>query len=424
MTDTYRTEERLRRFVTAADDSDWQDVVRRAADDRSSGFRLGRAIPGRLAKRRHLVGLSAVVVAAACVVVGVLVTAASPSSASAAARRALAATAAAPSGTMTTTVLHAGVSTTIEAVRWNGHDIAYSPGDGPIPQLLLVGGGMYAQTSDGTWLHYANASDAPPKPLGGLAQLAQHDIDATAPQQILALATGVQKTTQPNGSTVYTGTIPASSLDPALITGNDAITNMIIGAQKRTDGMVGVGKATEQTPGAPCCQSDLLLQMSVGSDGLVEQVSVTFQQQNASSAALDGSYTWSITYSQLGSTPPIGAPPNSTDVPPGTLPPGTVPPGPKPAENGGRTSSQTITPADQSDYLDAARCMRSHGVTNFPDPTFANNTVTFKIPPNIDRDSSQAKAAEAICVKLIPPGLPYSNSSPGPPASNSRAPRR
>ncbi len=59
--------------------------------------------------------------------------------------------------------------------------------------------------------------------------------------------------------------------------------------------------------------------MSVGGDGLVRQVSVTFQQ--------NGTYTWSVTYSQLGSTPPITAPASSTDVPPGTLPPGMLPPG-------------------------------------------------------------------------------------------------
>lgn len=270
--------------------------------------------------------LAVIGVATAAIVLGLTVSAAAPSGAAAAARRALAATAAAPSGTMTTTVLHAGVSKTVEAARWNGHDIAYSPEDGPIPQLLLIAGGLYAQTPDGTWFHYANTSDVPPKPIGGLAQLAQNTIAATTPQQILGLATGVQKTTQPDGTTLYTGTIPASSLDPALVPGNDAITNMILGAQKRTDGTVGVGKATEQTPGTPCCQQDLQLQMSVGSDGLVNQVSITFQQQNASSPALDGNYTWSTTYSQLGSTPPITPPTNSTDVPPGTLPPGTLPP--------------------------------------------------------------------------------------------------
>jgi hypothetical protein len=150
--------------------------------------------------------------------------------------------------------------------------------------------------------------------------------------------------------------------------------------------------------------NDLQLRMSVGGDGLVKQVSVTFQGQDSGSSAGDGTYTWSVTYSQLGSTPPITAPPASTDVPPATLPPGT-----QPYENGHQTPRQTITPADQADYLKAARCMRSHGVPDFPDPMFENNGVKFNIPPNIDPNSSQAKRAEAICVKLIPPGLPYGN---------------
>jgi hypothetical protein len=314
MNETTRELDLIRTHLRAAIERDLHNDTPRVPVTHRRSFRLG--IPT----------LAVLAGATAAIVLGLTVSAASPSSASAAARRALAATAAAPSGTMTTTVLHAGVTKTVEAARWNGHDIAYSPEDGPIPQLLLIGGGMYVQTSNGTWLHYANASDVEPKPLGGLAQLAQDTIAATTPQQIIALATGVQKTAQPDGSILYTGTIPPSSLDPALVPGNDAITNMILGAQKRTDGMVGVGKATAQTPGAPCCQQDLQLRMSVGSDGLVEQVSITFQQQNASSSAADGAYTWSVTYSQLGSTPPITPPANSTDVPPGTLPPGTLPP--------------------------------------------------------------------------------------------------
>jgi hypothetical protein len=315
MNDTTQELDLIRTQLRTAIERDLHNDTPRVPVTRRRSVRLG--IPT----------LAAVAVATAAIVLGFTVSAAAPSGAAAAARRALAATAAAPSGTMTTTVLHAGVTTTVEAARWNGHDIAYSPDDGvPIPQLLLIGGNLYVQTTDGTWLHYANASDVPPKPLGGMEQLAQAAIAATTPQQILALATGVRKTTQPDGSTVYTGTIPASSLDPSLVPGNDAITNMILSAQKRTDGMVGVGKATAQTPGAPCCQQDLHLQMSVGSDGLVKQVSITFQQQNASSPIADGTYTWSVTYSQLGSTPPITAPPNSTDVPPTTLPPGAQPP--------------------------------------------------------------------------------------------------
>ena len=343
--------------------------------------------------------LSVLAAATVAIVVGLILSGASPSGASAAAQRALAATAAAPSGTMTTTVRHGGVTRTIDATRWNGHDIAFSTGFDQFPQLLLIGGGMYVQTSDGTWLHYANASDVGPKPLGGLTHFAEDNIAGTTAQQILALANHVQQTVQPDGTTVCSGTIPSTSINAGSDPGNNAIISMILGAQKRTATMFGAGKG--DAPGGQ--PGDLQLQLSVGGDGLVKQVSVTFQQNTGSSAA-DGTYTWTVTYSQLGSTPPIAAPPTSTDVPPGTLPPGA-----QPAEKGGQTPSQTITPADQPDYLNAARCMRSHGVPDFPDPTFENNSVTFNIPPNIDPNSSQAKSAEAICVKLIPPGLPYSD---------------
>ena len=372
--------------------------IERDLRDRSRGSRVMHRRSFRIA----IPTLAVLAAATAAIVLGLTVSASSPSSAFAAARRALAATAAAPSGTLATTVLHAGVTQTTDAARWNGGDIAFTPGDGPIQQLLLIGGGMYVQTSEGTWLHYADASNVGPKPLGGLMQLAHDNIAGVAPQQILALATHVQKTAQSDGTTLYTGTIPSNSLNPAIVPGNDAITNMILGAQKRSDMMFGAGAEP-----AGKQQSDLQLQMSVGGDGLVRQVSVTFQKEGTGSPAADGTYTWTVTYSQLGNTPPITPPPNSTDVPPGTLPPGTLP-------QNTRTKgmpARSITPADRLDYLKAAACIRSHGFPDFPDPTFANNTVTFHIPPNIDPNSPRAKRAQAICVKLIPPGLPYSNRS-------------
>jgi hypothetical protein len=374
-----------------------RDAIKR---DLHHGTRRSRVMQPR-SLRLAIPTLSVLAAAAAAIVVGLTLSAASPSGASAAARRALAATAAAPSGTMTTTELHGGVSRTIDATRWNGHDIAFATGFDQFPQLLLIGGGMYAQTSDGTWLHYANASNVGPKPLGGLEHMAQDNTAGSTGQQILALATQVQKTVQPDGTTVYTGNIPSSSINAANDPGNNAVIGMILSAQKRTDMMFGAGKG--DAPGTQ--PGDLQLQMTVGGDGLVNQVSVTFQGQDTGSSGQDGTYTWSVTYSQLGSTPPITAPPTSTDVPPGTVPPGT-----QPSPNDRQTRSQTITPADQADYLKAASCMRSHGVPDFPDPTFENNGVKFNIPPNIDPNSSQVKRAEAICVNLIPAGLPYSNS--------------
>ncbi|HTV10455.1 MAG TPA: hypothetical protein VME20_01210 [Acidimicrobiales bacterium] len=74
-------------------------------------------------------------------------------------------------------------------------------------------------------------------------------------------------------------------------------------------------------------------------------------------------------------------------------------------------SRDTITAADQADYLKAAACMRSHGAPNFPDPTFENGSVTFNVRTPIDTSSSEYKSALATCQKLIPAGLPYSSSS-------------
>jgi hypothetical protein len=73
----------------------------------------------------------------------------------------------------------------------------------------------------------------------------------------------------------------------------------------------------------------------------------------------------------------------------------------------------TITPADQADYLKAATCMRSHGILNFPDPTFQDNSVSFNSTTPIHTNSPQYTSALATCEKLIPAGLPYSSPSSG-----------
>ena len=257
-----------------------RDAIKRDLDHRTRRSRVMQPRSLRLA----IPTLTVLAAATVAIVLGLTLSAASPSGASAAAARALAATAAAPSGTITTTVLHGGVTHTVDAARWNGRDIAFSPGLGLIQQLLLIGGGMYVQTSDGSWLHYANASNVGPKPLGGLAQLAKDNIAATSAQQILGLATDVQKTAQADGSTRYSGTIPNSNLDPALVPGNDAITSMILGAQKRTVMMFGAGPHEGDAPGSSL-QNDLQLQMTVGADGLVNEVNVTFQQDTGSPGA-------------------------------------------------------------------------------------------------------------------------------------------
>ena len=72
---------------------------------------------------------------------------------------------------------------------------------------------------------------------------------------------------------------------------------------------------------------------------------------------------------------------------------------------------QTLSPAEQADYLRAAACMRSHGVPDFPDPTFQGDSVTFNSKTPIDTNAPDYKSALTTCRKLIPAGLPYSSSS-------------
>ena len=75
-----------------------------------------------------------------------------------------------------------------------------------------------------------------------------------------------------------------------------------------------------------------------------------------------------------------------------------------------QSTSQTITTQQQHDYINAIACMRSHGFSNFPDPTFSDGHVTLVPPPGVDTNSTEFTTAEHICQQLIPAGLPYSGS--------------
>ncbi len=71
----------------------------------------------------------------------------------------------------------------------------------------------------------------------------------------------------------------------------------------------------------------------------------------------------------------------------------------------GSSSNNQISPQEQSQYLKAAACIRSHGIPNFPDPTFSSGGVHLPKTARIDLHSSQVRAAEEACQSLIPGGL-------------------
>jgi hypothetical protein len=300
MTDTHLIDERLRHFVAAEDDSDWLDVLRRAGHNRRSLFPLVTRLPWlvppwprQLVQRRRLVGLSAAAAAVVTgVVVGLLVTTASPPSAYAAAKKAVAATSAVPSGTITLSTATSGSiadgTSTVATVRWNGKDLAIASGtEGNVlpgfDQLLLVAGGVYLQRADASWLHYASEADLEPS-LGSGTVLAAYGLAvASRAAQIIASSYGLQKTEQPDGSTVYSGTIPPNS--PAK------------GAPSKDLGGLVMDSAQSMLP---TFGSGGAFQLVVGSDGLVRQMSET--------AAPPATGAWRVEYSRLGDPQQITPP--------------------------------------------------------------------------------------------------------------------
>ncbi len=72
---------------------------------------------------------------------------------------------------------------------------------------------------------------------------------------------------------------------------------------------------------------------------------------------------------------------------------------------GGGPGHQTaMTPAEQEQYLKAAACIRSHGVPNFPDPTFSGGSVHIE-HQKLNESSPAFKTAVHDCESLIPGGV-------------------
>ncbi len=93
---------------------------------------------------------------------------------------------------------------------------------------------------------------------------------------------------------------------------------------------------------------------------------------------------------------------------------GASAPGANAAAGGGAASSGTPSPsALESDALAYARCMRSSGVPNFPDPTDGGGFL-FHASAGIDPSSPAFKAAQTKCHKLLPGGGPPSTTNPSP----------
>jgi type II secretory pathway pseudopilin PulG len=69
----------------------------------------------------------------------------------------------------------------------------------------------------------------------------------------------------------------------------------------------------------------------------------------------------------------------------------------------GQTNGQNRVQQSQAKALAYSRCMRAHGVSNYPDPTFSGNGVSTHLPQGV-ANSPNYNTAQQACKKYQGPG--------------------
>lgn len=72
----------------------------------------------------------------------------------------------------------------------------------------------------------------------------------------------------------------------------------------------------------------------------------------------------------------------------------------------GSAGASHATSKHTSGFLAYSECMRSHGVSNFPDPGPGGGGIKFNLGSGINPAAPSFKAAQAACHKLLPGGGP------------------
>ncbi|MFZ0976288.1 MAG: hypothetical protein WAN22_28955 [Solirubrobacteraceae bacterium] len=76
----------------------------------------------------------------------------------------------------------------------------------------------------------------------------------------------------------------------------------------------------------------------------------------------------------------------------------------------GGSPSGAVSPQEQAQDLRYASCMRTHRVTNFPDP---DHDGVFTLPSGVDQQAPQFQRATKACANVEPSSLSILNQPPG-----------
>jgi hypothetical protein len=204
------------------------------------------------------------------------------------------------SGTVNVRITHDGQLWAGKVIRWNGNGVELTDTTTRWPQsgypLMVVDGMMYGHDPEHEgWIELGPTSSIDPgsgmTPTEQLAAI-REDVGGTTLRRMVAMmtASGLTNTDQSDGSTVYSGTVPAGQI--ARETGfkeGQAIRVFPFG-------YVAHGAAADPA-------SLLDTAVTVGSAGVIRELAVTW-----------GTWTYTVTYSNLGSTPRIVAPANAKSL--------------------------------------------------------------------------------------------------------------
>jgi hypothetical protein len=197
------------------------------------------------------------------------------------------------SGTADVRITHDGQLWAGKVIRWNGDDVKLNDSS-RWPQsgypLLVVNGIMYGHDPDSEgWVEIGPTSSIDPgtgtSPTEQLDAI-REDVGGTTLRRMIAAmtATGLTTATQSDGSTVYRGTVAAGQI--ARETGFK---------EGQAIRVFPFGYVAHDAAANP--ESLLDTAVTVGADGVIRELAVTW-----------GTWTYTVTYSALGSTPPIVAP--------------------------------------------------------------------------------------------------------------------
>jgi hypothetical protein len=287
-----------------------ESVERLAGDVRPRVATSTDVVPGSRPRRR-LIGASTAAAAVAVAGVAAYLTIGSPGgspggveNASAAVQRAATVTAASAeqSGTADVRMTRNGEVWAGKTVRWNGGDLTVSSDltdwpRRPGAQLMLVDGVLYGVDPgvEGGWIDMGSPSSIDPDsgttPAEYLAAV-REDIGGTTLRRFTRGMTGLTMTRLAGGSTVYRGTVPAGAIARE--------TGFKEGQHIRVLPWGYVAHDEAENPAAL-----LDTAVTVGPDGVVREIVVTWAP----------AWRYSVTYSNLGTTPAPAAPANAQPFP-------------------------------------------------------------------------------------------------------------